>query len=243
MPCYIYRYREKMKNSVRRGLFHPDDIKVFGLNFNLNTSPGPKTAPLPDIAEPRPFDRPTRPSLSPVSRGSASGSSSRTNSLNHNTASPPSLRGHGRSFSFVSTGSGGSGGGSMGRAETRRLQSAAEFGKYTEDDDEDYEDVFGKPNGTASEHPMEALKLNTRLSNRSWLGDEDSDEEDPFAEIDEGFSEDDLEANLQRDKYARLCNQVNSLIDELTPSAPDFQLRDACDQLASIQIYAFINCC
>ncbi len=64
------------------------------------------------------------------------------------------------------------------------------------------------------------------------LGD-NSDEEDPFAEIDEGFAEDDLEANLQRDKYARLCNQVNQLIDELTPSAPDFQLRDACDQLVS----------
>jgi len=50
-------------------------------------------------------------------------------------------------------------------------------------------------------------------------------------QIDEGFSEDDLEANLQRDKYARLCNTVNQLIDELSPSAPDFQLRDACDQL------------
>ncbi len=63
------------------------------------------------------------------------------------------------------------------------------------------------------------------------MGDENSDEEDPFSEIDEGFAEDDLEANLQRDKYARLCTQVNQLIDELTPSAPDFQLRDACDQL------------
>lgn len=40
-----------------------------------------------------------------------------------------------------------------------------------------------------------------------------------------------MEANLQRDKYARLSSQVNQLIDELTPSAPDFQLRDACDQL------------
>jgi hypothetical protein len=51
------------------------------------------------------------------------------------------------------------------------------------------------------------------------------------SQIDEGFAEDDLEANLQRDKYARLTTAVNLLIDELTPSAPDFQLRDACDQL------------
>lgn len=53
-------------------------------------------------------------------------------------------------------------------------------------------------------------------------------------QIDEGFAEDDLEANLQRDKYARLTTAVNQLIDELTPSAPDFQLRDACDQLVSL---------
>jgi hypothetical protein len=52
-------------------------------------------------------------------------------------------------------------------------------------------------------------------------------------QIDEGFSEEDLESNLQRDKYARLSNTVNLLIDELTPSAPDFQLREACDQLVS----------
>lgn len=59
-------------------------------------------------------------------------------------------------------------------------------------------------------------------------------------QIDEGFAEDDLEANLQRDKYARLCNMVNGLIDQLTPSAPDFQLRDACDQLVRRIVY-FIN--
>jgi hypothetical protein len=52
-------------------------------------------------------------------------------------------------------------------------------------------------------------------------------------QIDEGFAEDDLEANLQRDKHARLTTAVNQIIDELTPSAPDFQLRDACDELVS----------
>jgi hypothetical protein len=91
------------------------------------------------------------------------------------------------------------------------------------------------------------------------LGDEDSDEEDPFAEvcierpppfhsltvycqIDEGYAEDDLEANLQRDKYARLCNTVNQLIDELTPSSPDFQLQDACNQLVSGAIMCLSLC-
>ncbi|KAF7318499.1 Protein kinase domain-containing protein [Mycena chlorophos] len=112
--------------------------------------------------------------------------------------------------------------------------TAGGFGKYQEEEDEDYEDVFGKVNGAGAGEQSGALQLTTRLSNRSWLGD-NSDEEDPFAEIDEGFAEDDLEANLQRDKHAQLCNMVNGLIDQLTPAAPDFQLRDACDQLLALE--------
>lgn len=39
-------------------------------------------------------------------------------------------------------------GGSFGRAEAKKAQNQAEFGKYAEDDEEDYEDVFGKLNAT-----------------------------------------------------------------------------------------------
>ncbi|KAI0049407.1 hypothetical protein FA95DRAFT_872344 [Auriscalpium vulgare] len=198
----------KMKNSSRRGLFHPDDIKTVGL---APSSPGPKTAPLPDLSR-----KPSKPSLSPLMSASP-------------FSGPGSARSHSRSPSFA-----GSASGSVGRSEARRLMHHREFRKYTEEDDEDYDDVFGKPNGSMAEHPMQTLQLNTRLSNKSWLGDDDTDEEDPFAEIDEGFAEDDLEANLQRDKYARLTNAVNQLIDQLTPATPDFQLRQACDQLLSI---------
>jgi len=42
----------------------------------------------------------------------------------------------------------GTGTGSFGRAEAKKAQNQAEFGKYTEDEEEDYEDVFGKPNAT-----------------------------------------------------------------------------------------------
>ncbi|KAG5646503.1 hypothetical protein DXG03_003268 [Asterophora parasitica] len=201
----------RMKNSVRRGLFHPDDIKTFGL---APAGPGPLSAPLPAISR-----KTSRSSLNPITAplGPTFGPSSATPQGSHS-----------RSPSFAAP----SNGGSFGRSEARRIQNES-FGKYAEDDDEDYEDVFGKLNGSTIGQPMQTLQLNTRLSNKSWLGD-NSDEEDPFAEIDEGFSEDDLDANLQRDKYARLCNMVNQLIDELTPSAPDFQLREACDQLINI---------
>ncbi|KAF8268543.1 hypothetical protein EI94DRAFT_1727509 [Lactarius quietus] len=203
----------KMKTSVRRGLFHPDDIKTVGL---APPSPGPKTAPLPDIG----VGRAPR-QQSPVLPSSASASP-------FVAPLPLSVRSHSHSPSLA-----GSSSGSIGKSDARRLANS-EFNKYAEDDDEDYDDIFGKPNGSSLEHPVQTLQLNTRLSNKSWLGDEDTDEEDPFAEIDEGFAEDDLEANLQRDKYARLTTAVNLLIDELTPSAPDFQLRDACDQLLGI---------
>ncbi|KAJ7243744.1 hypothetical protein C8J57DRAFT_60548 [Mycena rebaudengoi] len=226
----------KMKNSFRQGLFHPDDIKTVGLG---HTPPGPLTAPsLSGFFSRATSDpKPTKPLLSLVTVGPQNGPASASTSRGSGSLSPApgSVRrlAHSRSSSFAGTGGNVGIGGSVGRAEARRVLNETEFGKYAEDDDEDYEDVFGKPNGTMLEQPA-ALQLTTRLSNRSWLGDDGSDEEDPFAEIDEGFAEDDLEANLQRDKYARLCNMVNQLIDELTPSAPDFQLRDACDQLLNI---------
>ncbi|KZT28795.1 hypothetical protein NEOLEDRAFT_1129017 [Neolentinus lepideus HHB14362 ss-1] len=200
------------KNSHVRGLYHPNDIKTFGLG---KISPGPRTAPLPNLHR-----KSSRPSLSPVS-------------TSPNAVAGPSSghpHSHSRSSSFV-----GSSSGSFGRSEVKRLASQQnEFNKYAEDDDEDYDDVFDKPHGNTNGPALQRLQLTTRLSSRSWLGDDDMDEEDPFAEIDEGFSEDDLESNLQRDKYARLCNTVNELLDQLTPSAPDFQLRDACDQLMTI---------
>ncbi|KAJ7081641.1 hypothetical protein B0H15DRAFT_924208 [Mycena belliarum] len=229
----------KMKNSFRKGLFHPDDILTFGLG---RAAPGPLSAPsLSGLFNRSTSDpKPTRPPLSPlVTVQALAGPASAITAPLPRAGSPApateSMRrlSHSRSSSFAGTGAGIGIGGSVGRAEARRLLNESEFGKYAEDDDEDYEDVFGKPNGTTLEQPA-ALQLTTRLSNRSWLGDNNSDEEDPFAEIDEGFAEDDLEANLQRDKYARLCNMVNGLIDQLTPSAPDFQLRDACDQLLGI---------
>jgi len=59
-----------------------------------------------------------------------------------------------------STGS--SGGGSVGRADAKETWGNAlnsdleKFDKYAEEDDEDYEDVFGKPNG-ASKYSIRVL--------------------------------------------------------------------------------------
>lgn len=78
-----------------------------------------------------------------------------------------------------------------------------------------------------------SLKL-TRRSNKSWLGDEDGDEADPFAEIEDDFSADDLEANVLRDKKATMCAAMNKLIDNLVPKSSSFALRETCDELVSV---------
>lgn len=111
-----------MKNSVRRGLFHPDDLKIVGLT---TAAPGPLSAPLPSLNR-----KTSRHSLSPVG-----------------TLYGPSSAGQGSHSRSASLAAGA--GGSFGRADARKAQNQAEFEKYTEDDDEDYEDVFGKPNGTS----------------------------------------------------------------------------------------------
>ncbi|KAG2053806.1 hypothetical protein BDR06DRAFT_972092 [Suillus hirtellus] len=74
-----------------------------------------------------------------------------------------------------------------------------------------------------------------RATSRAELGKYAEDEDDIFGNPggtnQRGLAEDDLETNLQSDKNAWPCNVVNQLVDELIPSAPNFQLRDACDRL------------
>lgn len=119
-----------MKTSVRRGLFHPNDIKTVGL---APASPGTKSAPLPDVNALGHFRAQSHP-VTPVAPLSASPF---TAPLHH-------ARSHSRSPSFA-----GSSSGSFGKSDARRLANQ-EFNKYTEDDDEDYDDVFGKPNGSCA---------------------------------------------------------------------------------------------
>lgn len=126
--------------------------------------------------------------------------------------------------------------------QLRRTASSLEIQKFAEaEGDEDYSDVFGGSEaGTddgASETSLEeqhSLMLNSKLSNNnSWLGEDMEDDEDPFAELEEGF-ELDLEANIARDKYARLCVQVNTLVDSLKSAQSDDDLDDISSQLMEI---------
>lgn len=124
----------------------------------------------------------------------------------------------------------------------RRTRSSVEIQRYAENEhDEDFSDVFGKTNGLhgradsdkASASDGGTLILSSKLSNNSWLGDDD-DEDDPFAQLEEGFDEMDLEANVARDKYARVCTQVEGLVGSLKTTQADDMLADISEQLLEI---------
>ncbi|KAL8821207.1 MAG: hypothetical protein Q9223_000722 [Gallowayella weberi] len=122
----------------------------------------------------------------------------------------------------------------------RRTRSSVEIQRYAEDeDDEDFSDIFGKPNntvekpGSSKETESGTLMLNSKLSNNSWLGDED-DDDDPFAQLEEGFDEMDLETNVARDKYARLCTQVEGLVGSLKISQAEDTLAELSEQLLEV---------
>ena len=122
----------------------------------------------------------------------------------------------------------------------RRTRSSIEIQRYAEDEqDEDFSDIFDKAiaapvDKQESEKGSECgtLMLNSKLSNNSWLGDDD-DEDDPFAQLEEGFDETDLEANVARDKYARLCTQVEGLVGSLKVSQDDM-LAEISEQLLEV---------
>lgn len=124
----------------------------------------------------------------------------------------------------------------------RRTKSSAEIQRYAENEgDEDFSDIFDRVDKTTDTLHNDAqsnssggtLMLSSKLSNSSWLSEND-DEDDPFAQFDEPFDELDLEANVARDKYARVCTQVEGLVGSLKITQADDLLADISEQLLVI---------
>jgi hypothetical protein len=122
----------------------------------------------------------------------------------------------------------------------RRTRSSVEIQRYAEgEDDEDFSDIFENNDASftekdesdrGSEDGVRALMLHSKLSNNSWLGDED-DEDDPFASLEQGFDEMDLQANIARDKHARLCTLVEGMVSSLKVREEEDVLEDLSGQL------------
>lgn len=138
-------------------------------------------------------------------------------------------------------------------AAMKRTRSSLEIQKYAEDEeDEDFTDVFG---GHNDEAPMQLQSSKQRspqsasigsesagsdrgslrlIGSGSWSPDEEDDEDDPFAALEEELDEVDLESNVARDKHARLCMLVETLVSDLKLSRPEDELSDIVDQLLGI---------
>ncbi|KAL5050295.1 hypothetical protein BDW71DRAFT_123367 [Aspergillus fruticulosus] len=122
----------------------------------------------------------------------------------------------------------------------KRYRGTVEIQQFAENEhDEDFSDILGVDGVTLDKVESDdgsnksTLMLNTKLSNNSWLGDLD-DEDDPFAQLEEGLDETDLEANIARDKYARLRSQVEGLVGSLKTSQDEEVLGDISEQLLAV---------
>ncbi|GFZ45328.1 non-specific serine/threonine protein kinase [Saitozyma sp. JCM 24511] len=210
----------KLKNKTRRGIMHPDDLRKLRITESL-PAPIPQRIPsaLPTPVTPITPATPPRAqsARSAVPSGIASPGLIPPQSPKPPMKSPPSSRQN-----------------SLRSREPS--ESQLELQKYTEEEDEDYSDMFEGQQGqeTIGSRSTTSLQL-TRRSNRSWLGDEEGDQSDPFAEIDDEleFGADDIAANLLRDKRATLCASVSRLIEKLDPTAGTAGggLRETCDEL------------
>ncbi|ERF70625.1 Cytokinesis protein sepH [Endocarpon pusillum Z07020] len=127
-----------------------------------------------------------------------------------------------------------------GKISMRRTRSSIEIQRYAENEqDEDFSDVFGIGQNilekTESEEESEpgTLMLNSKISNNSRRSDGD-DEDDPFAQLEEGLPELDLETNIARDKHARLRTDVEALVGQLKVAQDDDFLLQISEDLMNI---------
>lgn len=129
-----------------------------------------------------------------------------------------------------------------------RARSAVQIKKFAEDeDDEDFSDIFANDSlvtenhegGGESKGRGKTLMLYSKLPNNSWLGDED-DEDDPFASLEQGFDEMDLQANIVRDKHARLCTLVEGLVGSLKVTVEQELISDVSAQLVRLPLSSII---
>lgn len=131
----------------------------------------------------------------------------------------------------------------------RRTRSSVEIERFAEDaEDEDFSDIFGPGDNLTEREESDGgsedgggLMLLSKLSHSSWLGDEE-DEDDPFAMMDPGWDEMDLEANIARDRHARLAERVEELVRCLKSTEGEDQLSGLTEDLVSFrEIFTIIR--
>jgi hypothetical protein len=124
----------------------------------------------------------------------------------------------------------------------QRTQSEIEIQKYAEDEGDDFSDVFGDirhphtnptraESDSGSEHSSLAI-ITSKMANSFVIADED--DMDPFANLDEGLDNLNLENNVARDRDDRLTKMTENLVGCLKTSQPDDVLLDIAEQLLQV---------
>ncbi|KAF2846283.1 hypothetical protein T440DRAFT_231492 [Plenodomus tracheiphilus IPT5] len=125
----------------------------------------------------------------------------------------------------------------------QRTQSEIEIQKYAEDEGDDFSDVFGDIKGhpntntshaesdSGSEYSSLAM-ITSKMASSFIITDEE--DLDPFANLDEGLDNLNLENNVARDRDDRLTKMTESLVGCLKTSQPDDELLDIADQLLQV---------
>ncbi|OTA70025.1 cell division control protein [Hypoxylon sp. EC38] len=122
----------------------------------------------------------------------------------------------------------------------QRSKSSIEIQKFAEgEDDEDFSDILGLGDNLTEKEESDRgsedgnIMVLSRLSNNSWLGD-DEDEDDPFASMDPDWDEMDLEANIARDRHARLAERVEELVRSLKTTEGEEKLVELSEDLLGL---------
>jgi hypothetical protein len=125
----------------------------------------------------------------------------------------------------------------------QRTQSEIEIQKYAEDEGDDFSDVFGDIKGHPNTNPSRAesdsdsehsslAMITSKMASSFVIADED--DMDPFANLDEGLDNLNLENNVARDRDDRLTKMTESLVGCLKTSQPDDVLYDIATQLLEV---------
>jgi hypothetical protein len=130
----------------------------------------------------------------------------------------------------------------------RRTRSTVEITRFAEnEEDEDFSDIFTAAEALAEKAESERgsedgnVMVLSKLSNNSWLGD-DEDEDDPFAMMDPGWDDMDLEANIARDRHARLAERVEELVRSLKTTEGEDKLSELSEDLVCWHITGSESC-
>ncbi|KAJ9051580.1 Protein kinase of the Mitotic Exit Network, variant 3 [Entomophthora muscae] len=128
--------------------------------------------------------------------------------------------------------------------------------RYAEDGLEDYSDVFGTAIITntknAYAHELFRCKSNspcpsTKTATSYRVPNDEDDEEDPFQSLEEGLEQTDLQANIIRDKHARITAEIKQHIRLLSPDQDELTLLETCKKLDALLLdnphmkYKFIS--